>query len=113
MVREQAMTDGPGNPETVLRPLIASLARPARAAADMGVEFDLAGPRVVRWLILTTFEASCMPSAERSLEETLVLAGNVEERGSASTRPKRRVRNQQWGPLITWDDLVASAAPEA
>jgi hypothetical protein len=101
--------DSPGR-EAVLQPLITSLARlSAKASADLGIEFDVADPRVARWMILTFFEALLTPSAHRSLEETLAIAADLPESELASARLRKR-KGRSDRALVTCDHLVASAA---
>lgn len=65
--------------------LIATIAQTsARAAYDIGVEFDVDDPRVARWLILTTFEGMFMSSAKSTSRELIAM-------------------------IVTWDHLVAWA----
>jgi hypothetical protein len=101
--------DSPG-PEAVLQPLITSLARlAAKASADLGIELDVADPRVARWMILASFETVLAPSARRSVEETLAIAADLPESELASARPRKR-KGRSDRALVTWDHLVASAA---
>jgi hypothetical protein len=106
------MVDDPANPESALGPLITSLARlAARASADLGVELDVSDPRVARWMILTSFEALCMPTARRALEETLAIAADLPQAEPVRARPRKGQRRGD-PPLVTWDDIVASTGEQ-
>jgi hypothetical protein len=104
-----ALVGGSPGREALLQPLITSLARmSAKASADLGIELDVADPRVVRWMIQTSFEALLAPSARRSLEETLAIAADLPESDLASARP-RGCKGRSDRALVTWDRLAASA----
>ena len=79
----------------------------ARVAQDMGVEFDVADPRVARWLMLATFEGMFMRSAKSTSQELLAMAENASE-GEGRAVPRKRRKGEVSQPLVTWDDLVAS-----
>jgi hypothetical protein len=106
------MADDPQSLEAALRPLMTSLAHlAARASADLGIELDLDDPRVARWMLLVSLEALFTPSARRPLEETLALAADLPAPDMPAVRRRnRKRRNEQ--RLVTWDDLVSSAAAE-
>lgn len=81
----------------------------ARVSCEMGVEFDVADPRVARWLILATFEGMCMRSAQSTTEELLAIAEQAsagEERMPSCSRKKGDKKLLR----VTWEDLVASQA---
>ena len=91
-----------------LASLVTGIARTsARVAHDMGVEFDVADPRVARWLMLTTFEGLFMPSARSTSKELLAMAEKASE-GEGRAAPRQRKKTEARQPLVTCDDLVAS-----
>ena len=89
--------------------LIATIAQTsARAAYDIGVEFDVDDPRVARWLILTTFEGMFMSSAKSTSRELIAMADNASNGESRAASRKKR-KGEPKRPIVTWDHLVAWA----
>jgi hypothetical protein len=74
----------------------------ARVAHDMGVEFDVADPRVVRWVMLTTFEGLFTRSAQSISKDLPAMEGR------RSARRGKRKKGKSRQPLVACDDLVAS-----
>lgn len=89
-----------------LKGLVKSIAHTsARATHDLKVEFDVEDPRVARWLILATFEAMFTPSAASTQAELLRRAAEGAE--PVIGKARRRKSGQR---LVTWEDLIDSAA---
>lgn len=104
-------TDGRGAASGPLKGLIASIAQTSvRAANELGVEFDVEDPRVARWLMLTTFEAMFMPSTSSTQTDLLRRAAGASEPELGTGQRKRSGKRRATQPLVTCNDLVASAA---
>jgi hypothetical protein len=111
-----SMTDDSNGDETgskALEGLIAHIAQTsARAAHNIGVEFDLDDPRVARWLILATLEGMFLRSAQSSIADLMALAEKASE-GECRSSSRKSSKAETKIPLVTWDDLIASAKTTA
>ena len=95
-----------------LASLVSEIARVSvRVSHDMGVEFDVADPRVARWLMLATFEGRFMRSAKSTSQELLAMAEKASE-GESRAAPRKRKKGEVKQPVVTWDDLVASVGAD-
>ena len=106
------MTSDPDRYEAAMRArdsLITGIAQTSvRAAHDIGLEFDVDDPRVVRWIILTTFEGMFLASAKTTPRELLAIAEKASDGESRSTSRKKK-NGQSKRPTVTWEYLVAWA----
>lgn len=103
---DNGLTDARGALEELMC-MIAEVS--ANAAYNLGIDFDLDDPRVVRWLIITTFDGMFLQgNRSKSADLLAIAAAAAPDKNSSHNSSALRRRGKPTRTLVTWDVIVAS-----